>query len=97
MKCCDLLLLLVFILVVFFGFYLCKSSGNESLKVIIPLSCLILALVICSVVNCKNNSDSNKENSYASVVIIEAEDESIIPEDEKKEAIKAYIVRPKGE
>lgn len=62
------LLIIVAALVLILGIYLLAIKGNASLKVIIPLSCLILGLSICAVVtSCKANTDiPQKRNNIES-------------------------------
>lgn len=97
MKFCYVWLLSVIAaLVLILGYFLC-IKGNASLKVIIPLSCLILGLSICAVVtSCKANTDGNEEGSKSTTVaIMHVTSEEEISSDVKTEAIKAYIVMPK--
>ncbi len=80
MKYCYILLLVITSALVFIlGKYLWTPS-NISLKVILPLSCLILGLVICAVVvGCKTFFDMNQSDS-ATVVIIDEKEETGISE-----------------
>lgn len=91
------LLIIVAALVLILGIYLLAIKGNASLKVIIPLSCLILGLSICAVVtSCKANTDGNEEGSKSTTVaIMHVTSEEEISSDVKAESVKAYIVMPK--
>ena len=69
MKFCYVWLLSVIAaLVLILGIYLLAIKEDTSLKVIIPLSCLILGLSICAVVtSCKANTDiPQKRNNIES-------------------------------
>lgn len=69
MKFCYVWLLSVIAaLVLILGIYLLAIKEDTSLKVIIPLSCLILGLSICAVVtSCKVNTDiPQKRNNIES-------------------------------
>lgn len=97
MKFCYVWLLSVIAaLVLILGYFLCIKE-DTSLKVIIPLSCLILGLSICAVVtSCKANTDGNEEGSKTTTVaIMHVTSEEEISSDVKAESVKAYIVMPK--
>lgn len=89
------LLIIIIGLTFIFGKYL--WNNNTSLKVIIPLCCLILGLTICAVVaSCKYKPETKQMSDEVSTVIIkEINSETDIPENEQAEIIKAYIIIPK--
>jgi multisubunit Na+/H+ antiporter MnhC subunit len=89
------LLIITTVLVLFLGIYLlCKQ---DSLKVIIPICCLILGLTICAVVtSCKSKHEEKQQtNNDTTVIIKDVKSESDIPQNEKSEIIKAYIIMSK--
>ena len=95
MKFCYIWLLSVIAaLVLILGIYLLAIKENASLKVIIPLSCLILGLSICAVVaSCKASSDiSKKQDNIESAENQDSKTSSQNNTDGNEEGSKSTIV-----
>lgn len=94
MKCyIFFFVVVIFLLVAILCSHIC--NGSDSLKVIIPICCLILGLTICVVVLCKKSSDSLVTENKTTVIMQDVNSEEDISLSENERLVKAYILVPK--